>query len=504
MTRKIHQTLLLLLSCPLFFWACEPEKTEETLSVELTSAQELKVDMDGGEFQVDYRLEGGSDHSRVTATVSASWLQVTRQEAGHVFGVVDKNTTGKDRMGAVVLSCGTTKASVVVAQSGSPKQPQLTVTTPKTLNLDRNPQTVKVEYTLINENGLDYLYARTDADWVYGFDVDVAGVVVMSIASNITGVSRSAEVTIGYGPASDVVMLTQQGDGEIRMQAQKLHGYYYGEQYSPGNGNYWFILSDRGFTPEGHSYPMATYYRIDAYGPVPDHVPSRVPIPEGHYTFDAENSMDSWTFTAEFSGYWVTDADNKRGEIQQIDAGELRVEEDRITLTLTIGSEEHTVTYEGRPDLEDASDQVNVYSTLEDDYQADLSHHHMIYECYGDYYDYGYTNWMFIIQPDDQQGDCFQFDIITSYTDEASGFLGDYVSSDYLAVNSFIPGWTDGHRMLCSWFFTYDQSELAPFRDGKMSVKDNGDGTITVDIDVYDDRRNRITGTWTGVPAPHQ
>jgi hypothetical protein len=31
-----------------------------------------------------------------------------------------------------------------------------------------------------------------------------------------------------------------------------------------------------------------------------------------------------------------------------------------------------------------------------------------------------------------------------------------------------------------------------------MSVKDNGDGTMSVDIDVTDDRRNRITGSWTG------
>ena len=38
------------------------------------------------------------------------------------------------------------------------------------------------------------------------------------------------------------------------------------------------------------------------------------------------------------------------------------------------------------------------------------------------------------------------------------------------------------------------------FRGGNVSVVDNGDGTMTVEIDVTDDRRNRITGTWTGVP----
>jgi hypothetical protein len=37
-----------------------------------------------------------------------------------------------------------------------------------------------------------------------------------------------------------------------------------------------------------------------------------------------------------------------------------------------------------------------------------------------------------------------------------------------------------------------------------MSIKDNGDGTVTVDIDVKDDLRNRITGTWTGTPQAFQ
>jgi hypothetical protein len=41
---------------------------------------------------------------------------------------------------------------------------------------------------------------------------------------------------------------------------------------------------------------------------------------------------------------------------------------------------------------------------------------------------------------------------------------------------------------------------MAPFRDGNVSVVDNGDGTVTVEIDVLDDLRNRITGSWTGVP----
>jgi hypothetical protein len=39
---------------------------------------------------------------------------------------------------------------------------------------------------------------------------------------------------------------------------------------------------------------------------------------------------------------------------------------------------------------------------------------------------------------------------------------------------------------------------MAPFVDGTMSVVDNGDGTVTVEFDVYDDCDNNITGSWTG------
>jgi hypothetical protein len=127
----------------------------------------------------------------------------------------------------------------------------------------------------------------------------------------------------------------------------------------------------------------------------------------------------------------------------------------------------------------------------------------MIYECYGDYYDYGAYNWMFVIKPNDGSGDCIQLDVITGFNSFEEGFCGDYVASDILAQWSFIPGWTDQVNLQCSWFFTADNSEVAPLRGGSMEVVDNGDGTVTVNIDVTDDRRNRITGTWTGTPMAY-
>jgi hypothetical protein len=39
---------------------------------------------------------------------------------------------------------------------------------------------------------------------------------------------------------------------------------------------------------------------------------------------------------------------------------------------------------------------------------------------------------------------------------------------------------------------------MAPLRGGNMDVVDNGDGTLSVNISVYDDLKNHITASWTG------
>ena len=171
----------------------------------------------------------------------------------------------------------------------------------------------------------------------------------------------------------------------------------------------------------------------------------------------------------------------------------------KITLSATINGEQHNVSYEGENMLLDCQNDVTFLSTLQGDYEADLSNHYMVYECYGDFYDYGAYNWMFVIRPNNNSGDCFQLDIITGHNNRESGFAGSYIASDVLKRWSFIPGWTDQYNLQCSWYHTADLSQIAPFRGGEVSVRDNGDSTMTVDIDVTDDRRNRITGSWTGV-----
>lgn len=486
----------------LVFAACETSDSIAVGEIQVTSPTNLDISLYEGEFTISYTI-GGVENGVADIELSSDWLRVKSNENGEAKIQYTENTSGGVRMAAVTLAYGASKVSVVVTQSNQRETPILTPTSEDTVAIDRCGQAVIITYTLENSNPVDYIYAKTSADWIYTIDCKKNGEVKLYIATNISGKDRDTMVTVGYGSVSFDVLVMQAGSGEINFKAPILTGEYLGDAYTPGSANYWFFLTDRGFDYDGNSLANATYYRIDAYGPVA--TSGTVSIPKGTYTFDSTNSCEQWTFTAEYSGFWVTDVNARRGDIQPFESGTLVVDDKSITLDVVINGENHHVVFFGQNELEDNQDTVVILTTLEDDYAADLSNHYMIYECYGDYYEYGRFNWMFLIQPKDGNGDCFQFDIISGYNDEQSGFAGAYTASEYLAENTFIYGWTDNHNLLCSWYFssfttdtTVEVGEMAPLRGGNMDVVDNGDGTLSVNISVYDDLKNHITASWTG------
>ena len=486
----------------LVFASCENSEINGKEAIKITSSTSVEVGLYAGEFDITYEILGVADES-ANVTLTSSWLRIAEHKPGTIKVMHEKNTSGGSRQAAVMLSYNGSTATVVVSQSSEATTPILTLVGEDEINLERAGTKVNIEYTLENENAEDYIFAKTSADWVYSIDCSKSGKVTLGVATNMSGKERETKVTVGYGTASFDIMIKQSGSGDINFNAPILWGDYYGDALTPGAANYWFFLSDRGFDIEGTSLPNTTYYRIDAYGPLAS-TTGIVPIPDGTYTYDPDNTYAQWTFTAEWSGFWVTDSNAHRDEISKFEKGStLVVEGKKITLNAVVNGEVHHVTYEGDNALLDSQHDVTVLTTLEGDYDTDLSDHRMIYECYGDYYDYGAFNWMFVLMPNSGSGDCFQFDIITGHNDKESGFVGEYFASDVLAQWSFIPGWTDQVNLQCSWFFTADNSEIAPLRGGSMEVVDNGDGTVTVNIDVTDDRRNRITGSWTGTPMAY-
>ncbi|MBO5831450.1 MAG: hypothetical protein J6R01_07595, partial [Alistipes sp.] len=138
------------------------------------------------------------------------------------------------------------------------------------------------------------------------------------------------------------------------------------------------------------------------------------------------------------------------------------------------------------------------YSTLWEDYRCNFDDHTLYYAYYGDYYEVGYMNWTFAVMPNDGEGDFVQFDVLAG-ANSTTEFFGEYAINDSFEAYTSYPGYIDWDGyMVGAWYYTEDGYTMAPFVDGTMSVVDNGDGTVTVEFDVYDDCDNNITGSWTG------
>ena len=137
------------------------------------------------------------------------------------------------------------------------------------------------------------------------------------------------------------------------------------------------------------------------------------------------------------------------------------------------------------------------YSTLTSDWNCNLSAHTLYYEFYGDWYEVGYQNWMIAIMPNSQEGDFVQFDLLAG-ADSFTSFAGEYTISDSLGECTAYPGYMDAGYMAGAWYYTEDGVTMAPFVDGWVDIVDNGDGTYTVEFDVWDDCDYNVTGSWTG------
>ncbi len=484
--------------------ACDDKQETLPVVMTLTSSSVMDIDDKGGELVITYELTNVSSTENLQIITAADWIYVKDKSAvGRIELMIDANHEESNRMAPVIVTYADQRFDVEVRQSAKQSQGVgFVLTSSDTVEVNRAGGIVEVNYTIENALIGEEVSVETDADWISVYDRMSYQKVVLSVAINTENVERSADVDFFYGGESFTVTIQQTGDGQIIFNAAKIHGYYYGEQFSPGAGNYWIIFTDNGYDENGATIPYSTYYRIDAYGEIYDGDATEVEVPVGTYEFDIENTGDKGTFADDNSSYYVTDADGRSRDPRHYQSGKLVVEQNRMTLTVIIDGVEHIVVYEGRGKLKNVSDERMVNTTLVDDYAADLSDHHLLFENFGDYYDFGFQNWLVVIRPNATVGDNFNFDIITAYQKVEQGFLGDYVGADVLKASSYIYGFLFEDYMQASWFYTTDAQgtpvDVAPLREGNVSMYDNGNGTITIDIDVRDEIRNKITGRWVG------
>ncbi|MBO5902297.1 MAG: BACON domain-containing protein [Alistipes sp.] len=293
------------------------------------------------------------------------------------------------------------------------------------------------------------------------------------------------------------------GGEEQSMEAGYAYAYYYGDQYTPGVAdNFYFFLSDLGVDADGWELANATYYRFDLYSELVDSE-NGLAIPYGTYTID-NGSCDPYTIGAYYSAYYVMDSDGWDYAAEgTITSGTVVIDENGVTANIMVNGALHTVTYTGAIEVIDAAsgggdEDDGPYSTLYDDLRCNLDDHSLYYQYYGDYYETGYMNWAFAIMPNDGEGDFVQFDVLAG-PDSTTNFYGEYTIADTFEAYTSYTGYIDWDgNMVGAWYYTDDGITMAPFVDGTMSVVDNGDGTATVEFDVYDDYGYNITGSWTG------
>ena len=295
------------------------------------------------------------------------------------------------------------------------------------------------------------------------------------------------------------------GGDNVEMEAGYADATYYGDQYSPGVAdNFYFFLSDKGFDADGWELPNATYYRFDLFSNIVN-PEEGLAIPYGTYTID-NGSSEPFTIGAQYSAYYIMDSEGWDYAVSSaITSGTVTISEDGVVADLMIAGAHHVVTFSGDILVTDASSGggeggggEDPYSTLWEDYRCNFDDHTLYYAYYSDYYEVGYMNWTFAVMPNDGEGDFVQFDVLAG-ADSTTNFFGEYAINDSFEAYTSYTGYIDWDGyMVGAWYYTEDGYTMAPFVDGTMSVVDNGDGTVTVEFDVYDDCDNNITGSWTG------
>ena len=295
------------------------------------------------------------------------------------------------------------------------------------------------------------------------------------------------------------------GGDNVEMEAGYADATYYGDQYSPGVAdNFYFFLSDKGFDADGWELPNATYYRFDLFSNIVN-TEEGLAIPYGTYTID-NGSSEPFTIGAQYSAYYIMDSEGWDYAVSSaITSGTVSISEDGVVADLMIAGAHHVVTFSGDILVTDASSGggeggggEGPYSTLWEDYRCNFDDHTLYYAYYSDYYEVGYMNWTFAVMPNDGEGDFVQFDVLAG-ADSTTNFFGEYAINDSFEAYTSYTGYIDWDGyMVGAWYYTEDGYTMAPFVDGTMSVVDNGDGTVTVEFDVYDDCDNNITGSWTG------
>ena len=176
---------LMVAVCGLLLTACETENSAKKGEIIINSGTNVEIGLYAGEFVIDYEIKGITDVD-ATITTTADWLRVAKNERGMATIQYETNNSGGTRQAAIMLGWDWSKATVVVTQSNEAIAPILTLLGEDNIELDRCGQKVVISYKLENTNPVDYVYAKTSADWIYSIECK-GGKVTLGVATHTAG-----------------------------------------------------------------------------------------------------------------------------------------------------------------------------------------------------------------------------------------------------------------------------------------------------------------------------
>lgn len=244
------------------------------------------------------------------------------------------------------------------------KEYSLNVTSESVLNFEAEGGQGVISYTLeevtrFSPVAQPEVEATCEAEWIT--DITVAETITFNVAAN-EGEARETKIVVSYGEQEIEVAIKQAAkivepkpeDGVV-FEAQVLTGEYYGDYYTPDAGNYYIFFSDYGFSEDGNLLTNSIYYQLDLYGVLyeGEAVNGYIPLPEGTYTLDVNETMAVGTIGYSYSCYLKTNNSEIEVEVP-FEAAELVIAADgSCVLTATIQGEKHTVTFNGEALIND-------------------------------------------------------------------------------------------------------------------------------------------------------
>ena len=495
--------LTLLLMCAMAFVACKKPEEVKLPVFTVTSETAMTFDAAGGNGTITYTIENPSEELSVIAECEADWVVDLTEGTSVTFTVV-ANESLEARSTEITVSYGESVKKVSVSQTGREPNPVLTLTSDATVSYTYEGGAGTITYTLEDPKPGVEVTATCAQEWIT--DITVGDQITFNVAVNEETEAREATIAVAYGDLGFDVTVAQEGDPTITFTAAVLAAEYYGTAYSDYN-NYFVSLSDIGFDEDGYALPNATYFQVDLYSTV-EAGSGDLRIPDGVYTFDANDTFEAGTFSAEYSKLVFTN-ELAGGQYVSFVGGTMTVTSEGIELVVDCDNgKRYRAVYEGEPVV----DGEPPLSNLQGDYSVNSDNGFFYGESWGDYFGIGKQDYLVSIYADGESfsGDCFMLEILN---DNPAGITGTYKPIPYDAAMSgdvvedcYLIGLYEDYDgdlfPIGSWLLSILSNEItferaAPLEMGDMVITQE-DGIYTFTFNGFDDAGNKITASVKG------